>query len=85
MCKPAPDCYLAGLTKLNDVRQHEQLLMMRPTVTHPHVQQALAARGHDSLPQSAVLLQAEPEPVQVRAPQQAAHDDPPAGCLGQHP
>ena len=26
VCKPAPDCYLAGLTKLNDKRQHERQL-----------------------------------------------------------
>ena len=26
LCKPAPECYLAGLTKLNDKRQHERLL-----------------------------------------------------------
>jgi phosphoglycolate phosphatase/beta-phosphoglucomutase len=26
VCKPAPDCYLAGLTKLNELRQHERML-----------------------------------------------------------
>jgi HAD superfamily hydrolase (TIGR01509 family) len=26
VCKPAPDCYLAGLTKLNERRQHERKL-----------------------------------------------------------
>jgi phosphoglycolate phosphatase/beta-phosphoglucomutase len=26
VCKPAPDCYLAGLLKLNDLRQHEREL-----------------------------------------------------------
>ena len=26
VCKPAPDCYLGGLTKLNEVRQHERML-----------------------------------------------------------
>jgi beta-phosphoglucomutase-like phosphatase (HAD superfamily) len=25
-CKPAPDCYLAGLMKLNELRQHERQL-----------------------------------------------------------
>ena len=25
-CKPAPDCYLTGLTKMNDKRQHERML-----------------------------------------------------------
>jgi hypothetical protein len=67
------------------VTQHNELLVVGPAGAHPHVQQALAAGGDDRLPQVAVFLQAEPEPVQVRAPQQAAHDDPPAGRLGQHP
>jgi len=26
VCKPAPDCYLTGLTKLNEQRQHERKL-----------------------------------------------------------
>jgi phosphoglycolate phosphatase/beta-phosphoglucomutase len=26
VCKPAPDCYLTGLTKLNEKRQHERKL-----------------------------------------------------------
>ena len=26
VCKPAPDCYLAGLTKLNELRRHERQL-----------------------------------------------------------
>jgi phosphoglycolate phosphatase/beta-phosphoglucomutase len=26
VCKPAPDCYLAGLMKLNETRQHERML-----------------------------------------------------------
>src|SRR5215218_3990788 len=26
VCKPAPDCYLAGLMKLNEKRQHERML-----------------------------------------------------------
>ncbi|HSE17720.1 MAG TPA: HAD family phosphatase [Pyrinomonadaceae bacterium] len=26
VCKPAPECYLAGLTKLNEWRQHERML-----------------------------------------------------------
>jgi beta-phosphoglucomutase-like phosphatase (HAD superfamily) len=26
VCKPAPDCYLAGLMKLNEKRQHERKL-----------------------------------------------------------
>lgn len=31
LCKPAPDCYLAGLAKLNEKRQHERLLPLLPT------------------------------------------------------
>ena len=30
VCKPAPDCYLAGLTKLNEKRQHERKLPLLP-------------------------------------------------------
>jgi phosphoglycolate phosphatase/beta-phosphoglucomutase len=29
-CKPAPDCYLTGLTKLNDERQRERKLPLLP-------------------------------------------------------
>ena len=29
-CKPSPDCYLRGLTKLNDQRQHERKLPLLP-------------------------------------------------------
>ena len=29
-CKPSPDCYLTGLTKLNDKRQHERKLPLLP-------------------------------------------------------
>src|SRR5262245_9671181 len=31
VCKPAPDCYLAGLRKLNEKRQHERKLPMLPS------------------------------------------------------
>jgi len=31
MCKPSPECYLAGLTKLNEKRQYERLL---PLLAH---------------------------------------------------
>jgi len=31
ICKPAPDCYLAGLTKLNEKRQHERKLPLLPS------------------------------------------------------
>src|SRR6476661_1139476 len=30
VCKPAPDCYAAGLTKLNEKRQRERLLPLLP-------------------------------------------------------
>ena len=30
VCKPAPDCYVAGLAKLNDKRQHERQLPLLP-------------------------------------------------------
>jgi beta-phosphoglucomutase len=30
VCKPAPDCYLAGLTKLNEKRQNERQLPLLP-------------------------------------------------------
>jgi beta-phosphoglucomutase len=30
VCKPAPECYLAGLTKLNEKRQHERQLPLLP-------------------------------------------------------
>ena len=30
VCKPAPDCYTAGLTKLNEKRQRERLLPLLP-------------------------------------------------------
>src|SRR6185312_11298257 len=31
LCKPAPECYLAGLTKLNEKRQHERKLPLLPS------------------------------------------------------
>src|ERR1700752_965101 len=31
VCKPAPDCYLAGLRKLNEKRQHERKLPLLPS------------------------------------------------------
>src|SRR5918995_2754581 len=31
MCKPAPECYLAGLTKLNEKRQRERKLPLLPS------------------------------------------------------
>ena len=31
VCKPAPDCYLTGLKKLNELRQHERKLPLLPS------------------------------------------------------
>ena len=31
VCKPAPDCYLAGLTKLNEKRQQKRMLPLLPS------------------------------------------------------
>ncbi|MGW1927002.1 hypothetical protein ACWCQ0_50385, partial [Streptomyces massasporeus] len=64
--------------------QHHHLLVVRAAGPHPHVEQALAARLLDLRAEAAVLLLAEPETVQVGAPQQALHDDVPAGRLAQH-
>jgi len=52
MCKPAPDCYLAGLTKLNDRRQHERELPLLASEclaiedSPPGIQSARAAGMH---------------------------------------
>src|SRR5215216_2452831 len=49
VCKPAPDCYLAGLTKLNEKRQHERKLPLLPAEclaiedSPPGIQSARAA------------------------------------------
>ena len=49
VCKPAPDCYLAGLTKLNEKRQHERKLPLLPSEclaiedSPPGIQSARAA------------------------------------------
>ena len=48
-CKPAPECYLAGLTKLNEKRQHERKLPLLPSEclaiedSPPGIQSARAA------------------------------------------
>ena len=48
-CKPAPDCYLTGLTKLNEKRQHERKLPLLPSEclaiedSPPGIQSARAA------------------------------------------
>jgi phosphoglycolate phosphatase/beta-phosphoglucomutase len=52
VCKPAPDCYLAGLTKLNDKRQHERELPLLASEclaiedSPPGIQSARAAGMH---------------------------------------
>jgi beta-phosphoglucomutase len=52
VCKPAPDCYLAGLTKLNDLRQHERQLPLLASEclaiedSPPGIQSARAAGMH---------------------------------------
>ena len=49
VCKPAPECYLAGLTKLNEKRQHERKLPLLPSEclaiedSPPGIQSARAA------------------------------------------
>jgi phosphoglycolate phosphatase/beta-phosphoglucomutase len=49
VCKPAPDCYLAGLMKLNEWRQHERMLPLLPSEclaiedSPPGIQSARAA------------------------------------------
>ena len=49
VCKPAPDCYLAGLRKLNEKRQHERQLPLLPSEclaiedSPPGIQSARAA------------------------------------------
>jgi HAD superfamily hydrolase (TIGR01509 family) len=49
VCKPAPYCYLAGLTKLNEKRQHERKLPLLPSEclaiedSPPGIQSARAA------------------------------------------
>lgn len=49
VCKPHPDCYLAGLTKLNEKRQHERQLPLLPSEclaiedSPPGIQSARAA------------------------------------------
>jgi beta-phosphoglucomutase len=52
VCKPAPDCYLAGLAKLNDKRQQERKLPLLPSEclaiedSPPGIQAASAAGMH---------------------------------------
>jgi beta-phosphoglucomutase-like phosphatase (HAD superfamily) len=52
VCKPAPDCYLAGLTKLNERRQQERELPLLASEclaiedSPPGIQSARAAGMH---------------------------------------
>ncbi|HKG79333.1 MAG TPA: HAD family phosphatase [Pyrinomonadaceae bacterium] len=52
VCKPAPDCYLAGLTKLNEKRQRERQLPLLPSEclaiedSPPGIESACAAGMH---------------------------------------
>ena len=55
--------------------QHDELLMMGTARPDPHVEQALTAGSHDVLAEMAILLLAERELVQVRAPHQPLHHD----------
>ncbi|MER5928159.1 hypothetical protein [Streptomyces mirabilis] len=66
------------------VAQHHELLMVRAARPHPHVEQALPSRLLDLLPQVVVLLFAELEPIQVRAPHQPLDDDTAACGVAQH-
>jgi beta-phosphoglucomutase-like phosphatase (HAD superfamily) len=49
VCKPAPECYITGLSKLNEKRQHERLLPLLPSEclaiedSPPGIQSARAA------------------------------------------
>jgi hypothetical protein len=62
-----------------------ELLMVRTTGTHSHVEQALATGLGDLRSQVTVLQLGELEAVQVRAPDQAPHDHPASGGLAQDP
>ena len=64
--------------------QHHQLLVVRAHRPHPHIEQALTARRLDLLPHVPVLSRAEPQPVQMGAPDQATHVDSPAGRRREH-
>ena len=63
--------------------QHHELLVVRAARTHPHVAQAFAAGRVDLLAEMPILLLAEGEPVQMRAPDQSLDDDPALGGRGE--
>ena len=63
--------------------EHDQLLVVRPERAHPHVEEALPPGRLDLLAQVPVLARAEVEPVQVRAPDEAADIHPSPGSSGE--
>jgi hypothetical protein len=62
------------------VTEHDHLHVVRAARPDPHVEHALPAGRLDLLAQLTVLLFAELEAVEVRAPQQASHQHATAGC-----
>ncbi len=65
--------------------QHDEFLVVRTAGPDPHVPEAFTAGGLDVLTEMPVLLLAEGEPVQVRAPHQALDHHPPPCCVGEDP
>ena len=65
--------------------QHDELLVVRSAGADPHVPQAFTAGGLDVLTEMPVLLLAEREPVQVRAPHQALDHHSPPCRVGEDP
>ena len=61
--------------RLVAVPDDHELLVVRPAVAHPHVEQSLRAALLQLLAQGAVLAGEEPDLVPVRAPDQPAHVD----------
>jgi hypothetical protein len=57
------------------VPNHHEFLVMGTAEAHPLIEQHLAARGFDRLPEMLVLLLAVGELVQMRAPHQALDHD----------
>src|SRR5690348_6266457 len=64
--------------------QHHELLVMRAAGTYAHVALALSAGGLDLLAQVPVLLLAEREAIQVRAPHQTLDGDTASSGILQH-
>ena len=57
--------------------KHDELLVVRTAGTHPHIQQADPTGLVDFLSEMAILPFRELKAVQVRAPDQATHEDTP--------